>query len=146
MTVLYQLQPNLSESEFVALLRRSTLARRRPIDEPETIEQMLRGADILLTARLKGQLVGVARSITDHAYCTYLSDLAVDVDYQRQGIGKELIRRTHQAAGLGTTLILLSAPAAVGYYEHLQMDRHEACFTIPRQPITRLEREPKEAP
>ncbi len=146
MTVLYQLQPDLTGSEFVALLRRSTLDRRRPIDEPETIEQMLRGADILLTARWEGQLVGVARAITDHAYCTYLSDLAVDEAYQRQGIGKELIRRTHETAGLSTTLILLSAPAAVGYYEHLRMDRHEACFTIPRQPITRLDREPKETP
>ena len=141
MNVLYQLQPDLSAAEFVGLLRRSTLARRRPIDESETIEQMLRGADIVLTARDRSTLVGVARAITDHAYCTYLSDLAVDVAYQRQGIGKELIRRTHQTAGLSTTLILLSAPAAVPYYEHLDMNRHEACFTIARQPITKVQRE-----
>jgi len=54
----------------------------------------------------------VSRAITDFAYCTYLSDLAVDIEFQKQGIGRELIRRTHEAAGLGTTLILLSAPNA----------------------------------
>jgi ribosomal protein S18 acetylase RimI-like enzyme len=137
MYVLYQLQPDLSAPEFAGLLRRSTLALRRPIDESQTIEQMLRGADIVMTARVESKLVGVARAITDHAYRTYLSDLAVDVAYQRQGIGKELIRRTHQTAGLSTTLILLSAPVASQYYEQLGMDRHEACFTIARQPITK---------
>ncbi len=43
-------------------------------------------------------------------FACYLSDLAVDVAYQKQGIGKELIRRTHEAAGPQTTLILLAAP------------------------------------
>ena len=109
-TVTYALEPRLDPAEMIDLLRRSTLAERRPIDEPGTIEGMIRNADILLTARVEGRLVGVTRAITDFSYCTYLSDLAVDQDYQRRGIGRELVRRTHEAAGLNTTLVLLAAP------------------------------------
>ena len=87
-----------------------------------------------MAARVEGRLVGIARAITDFAYCTYLSDLAVDERSQRRGIGKELIRRTHEAAGLQTTLILLAAPKARGYYPHVGMTEHESCWVIPRRP------------
>jgi predicted N-acetyltransferase YhbS len=131
--VVYQLEPGLSESEFLSVLERSTLAERRPVDEPETIGSMLRNADVIVTARVDGQLVGVSRAISDFAYCTYLSDLAVDADHQRRGIGRELIRRTHEAAGLGTTLILLAAPRAKSYYPHVGLRSHDSCWIIPRQ-------------
>ena len=131
----YQFEDHLGvdAGEFLDLLARSGLAERRPIGEPETIRGMLRHADILVTARIEGRLVGIARSITDYAYCTYLSDLAVDMAFQRRGIGKELIRRTHEAAGLRTTLILLAAPKAREYYPHIGMTSHDSCWIIPRQ-------------
>ena len=132
MEVTIAAEPDLSPEEFVDVLRRSTLAERRPVDEMDTIHGMLQHADLILTARIAGRLVGVARAITDFAYCTYLSDLAVDVDSQRQGFGRELIRRTHEEAGLRTTLILLSAPAAATYYPHIGMTRHESCWVVPR--------------
>jgi predicted N-acetyltransferase YhbS len=132
--VAYQLEPSLGAEEFLDLLRRSTLAERRPVDEPETIRAMLRNADILATARVDGRLVGVSRAISDFAYCTYLSDLAVDEAYQRRGIGRELIRRTHEAAGLGTTLVLLAAPKARSYYPRVGMTSHDSCWIIPRRP------------
>ena len=133
MDVAYQLEPGLSAAEFVDLLVRSTLAERRPVDQPATIERMLRQADVIVTARVAERLVGVSRAITDYSYCTYLSDLAVDREFQRRGIGRELIRRTHEAAGLATALILLSAPAARDYYPHIGMQRHESCWIIPRR-------------
>lgn len=134
MTIRYAIEPHLSAAEFIDVLRRSTLAERRPVDRPEVIETMLRQADVIATARDEaGLLVGISRAISDFSYCTYLSDLAVDQANQRQGIGRELIRRTHEAAGLVTTLILLSAPAAVNYYPHIGMTHHESCWIIPRQ-------------
>ena len=133
MDVTYRLEPDLGADEFIDLLVRSTLAERRPVDDPETIRGMLRHADLILTARVDGRLVGVSRAITDFSYCTYLSDLAVDEAFQRQGIGRELIRRTHEAAGLQTLLILLAAPKAQGYYPHVGMTRHESCWVIPRR-------------
>lgn len=135
--IAYALEPDLQADEFIEVLRRSTLAARRPVDQPDVIERMLRHASVIVTARDQQRtLVGVSRAISDFAYCTYLSDLAVDVACQRQGIGRELIRRTHEAAGLATTLILLSAPAAVDYYPHIGMTKHESCWIIPRQTHT----------
>jgi GNAT superfamily N-acetyltransferase len=135
MDVIYQLEPELSAQEFIDVLRRSSLAERRPVDQLPVIEAMLKNADVIVTARIGGLLIGVSRAITDFAYCTYLSDLAVDEAFQRQGIGRELIRRTREAAGLGTTLILLAAPKAQSYYPHIGMARHESCWLIPRQEI-----------
>jgi GNAT superfamily N-acetyltransferase len=123
----------LGVEAFIDVLRRSTLAERRPIDDPETIRGMLEHADLIVTARVDGRLIGVSRAITDFSYCTYLSDLAVDVDYQRRGIGKELIRRTHEAAGRHTLLILLAAPKARSYYPHIGMAAHDSCWIIPAE-------------
>lgn len=132
--ILYDLEPELSAAEFIDVLRRSTLDERRPVGEPGTIAGMLAHADILLTARsASGLLVGISRAITDFNYCTYLSDLAVDREFQRRGIGKELIRRTHVAAGLHTRLILLAAPAARSYYPHVGMRPHNSCWILDPQ-------------
>lgn len=129
MSIVYAVEAGLGAAEFIGVLRQSTLSVRRPVDDPERIEGMLRHADIIVTARDDaGMLVGVSRAITDWAYCTYLSDLAVDERMQRCGIGKELIRRTHEHAGLRTTLILLAAPDAEGYYPQIGLKRHESCW------------------
>ncbi|QDV35566.1 GNAT family N-acetyltransferase [Tautonia plasticadhaerens] len=134
MDVRYALEPDLGAEEFLDVLARSTLAERRPVSEPETIRCMLRNADVIVAARGDGLLVGVSRAITDFSYCTYLSDLAVDVAFQRRGIGWELIRRTHEAAGTGTTLVLLAAPLARSYYLRIGMAPHDSCWVIPRIP------------
>ena len=126
----YQTEPGLCVEAFIALLARTSLGERRPLDNVARMERMLREADILLTARDEGRLVGVSRALTDHAYCTYLSDLAVDEDWQRRGIGRELLRRTHEEAGLHTSLILLAAPAARDYYPHIGMAAHDSCWMI----------------
>ncbi len=134
MSITYTIEPQLSVDEFVDVLRRSTLAERRPVDDQERLEGMLRHATVVVTARDQdGRLVGVSRAISDLNYCTYLSDLAVDEAYQRQGIGRELIKNTHEPAGLQTSLILLSAPAARDYYPHIGMDRHDSCWLIAGQ-------------
>jgi GNAT superfamily N-acetyltransferase len=135
MEVVYSVEsyPGLGCEEFLDVLRRSTLAERRPIDEPETIRGMLEHAGVIVTARVDGLLVGISRAITDSCFCTYLSDLAVDVAYQRRGIGRELVRRTHEAAGRTTHLILLAAPRARTYYPHIGMTAHDSCWIIPRE-------------
>ncbi len=135
MTIHYAIEPDLRPDEFIDVLRRSTLDARRPVDDAGAIAGMLRHADAILTARLgDGLLVGVSRAITDFSYCTYLSDLAVDQAYQRRGIGRELIRRTHETAGLHTTLILLAAPAARDYYPRIGMQPHDGCWIVKRRP------------
>ncbi len=131
MNITISLAPDLTAHQFVDILRRSTLAERRPVDEPERIATMLKQADILAIATNEHhEIVGVARAITDYAFCTYLSDLAVDVAYQRQGIGKRLIEFVRDTAGHRARLILLSAPGAVSYYPHIGMKPHGSCWMI----------------
>jgi predicted N-acetyltransferase YhbS len=133
----YRIEPDLTVDEFIDVLERSTLAERRPVSDRQTIRQMLAHADVVVTARQDGRLVGVSRAVSDFSFCTYLSDLAVDEAFQGQGIGRELIRRTHEAAGLATMLILLSAPKAQTYYPHIGMTKHDSCWIIPRQQAER---------
>lgn len=127
--ITYQTENELSAMEFRELLIKSTLGERRPVDDFDRIKAMVQNANLVITARDNGKLVGVARSVTDFVYCTYLSDLAVDLAYQKQGIGKQLIKLTKQATPQATT-ILLAAPKAVDYYPHIGMTQHNACFLL----------------
>lgn len=129
-SVAYNFEPALAVDEFIEVLERSTLSERRPVNQPDVIRGMLQHADLIVTARVDGVLVGVSRAITDYSYCTYLSDLAVDQAYQGRGIGRELIHRTHEAAGLHTHLILLAAPKARTYYPHIGMEPHDSAWII----------------
>jgi ribosomal protein S18 acetylase RimI-like enzyme len=117
----YRTGNELELQTVIELYRASTLGLRRPVDEPARMQQMLDAANLVITAWDGAKLVGIARSLSDFTFCTYMSDLAVHLDYQRSGIGKELIRRTHQAGGLAT-LYLFAAPAAVNYYPHIGME------------------------
>ncbi len=114
---------------FVELYHASTLGERRPADDLDRMRAMLDNANLVIAAWDGDALVGVARSLTDFVYATYLSDLAVRVSHQRQGIGKELMRRT-QAAAPQATLILLAAPAADPYYPHVGFTRHPRAWTL----------------
>lgn len=119
--------------EFIDVLQRSTLAERRPVQDVDRVNLMLKHGNVLVTAWDSDKLVGVSRALTDFSFCCYLSDLAVDEDYQKQGIGKELIRLTHEVSGEFTQLILLAAPKAVNYYPKIGMHKFEHCFVIQRK-------------
>ncbi len=119
-TIAYRLGNDLDLDAFIEVIRDSTLGERRPVDDRQTMATMLSAANLVVSAWDGEKMVGVARSLSDFAFCTYLSDLAVRVDYQRRGIGKELVRRT-QKAGKAASIFLFAAPAAVSYYEHLGM-------------------------
>ena len=92
---------------------------------------MLDHGNILITAWSGPQLVGIARALSDFSFCCYLSDLAVDVAFQKKGIGKRLIDETRRVAGDHAKLILLSAPAAVNYYPRIGLERFNDCFIVP---------------
>jgi len=107
----------------------STLGERRPVDDRERMARMLEEADLVVTAWAGDRMVGISRSITDWVYCTYLSDLAVRLGYQSQGIGKELIRRTRDMTPQAT-VILLAAPRAVDYYPKIGMTQHNSAWVL----------------
>src|SRR6476659_6536066 len=123
MNIQYDAHRTISDEQFVDILRRSTLAERRPVNNPNTIRAMLAHSNLLCTAWDDSTLVGVARSVTDFEYCCYLSDLAVDQTYQGQGIGRELIRLTQSRLGSEANLILLAAPKAESFYPKVGFDQ-----------------------
>jgi GNAT superfamily N-acetyltransferase len=114
----YRIGNDLDLDEVIGVYRRSTLAERRPVDDRERMAQMLRGANLVVTAWDGDKMVGIARSLSDFAHATYLADLAVDTDYQRGGIGRALIQRTRLAGGRAS-VFLFAAPKAAAYYPHI---------------------------
>ena len=131
MDIEYRINCTITGEQFIDILRRSSLAERRPVNDRACIESMLKNANLLVSAWRKSQLVGVARSVTDFTYCCYLSDLAVDKEFQKSGIGRRLIAATQGALGSQCTIILLAAPAAVDYYPHLGFEHHPQAWVLP---------------
>ena len=106
---------------------------RRPVDQKERIRKMLAHANLVITAWDGSRLVGIARALTDFSYCCYLSDLAVDRDYQKRGIGRTLIEKVKEAIGEEAALILLSAPNAMDYYPKVGFEKIDNGFIIRRK-------------
>lgn len=117
-----------SLDEVVEVLRRSTLAQRRPVDDLPRLQSALDATDLLVTARRDGHLVGFARSVTDFAWACYLADLAVVDELQGRGIGRRLVAATRAQLHPECLFTLLSAPDAAPFYERLGLERHPAAF------------------
>ena len=132
MNTIYAREEHLGADEYIDVVRKSGL--NRPVEDRGRVERMLAHANLIVTARQDGRLVGLARSLTDFSFCCYLSDLAVDKACQGQGIGKRLIEETRTAAGgpLATTL-LLSAPTAMSFYRDIGMPQADNAFLYRRE-------------
>ena len=130
----YAVEEKISVDEFIDVLKRSGLDQRRPVNKPDIVQAMVDNADLWVSARdATGLLVGVARSLTDFSYCCYLSDLAVDKNFQRAGIGQELLARTKEASGGDKiSMLLLSAPDGMNYYPKAGLEKFENCFGLRR--------------
>ncbi|GGP66049.1 MULTISPECIES: GNAT family N-acetyltransferase [Streptomyces] len=120
---------DLDLDEVLEVYRSSGLGERRPIEDVTRFAAMVRNANLVVVARAEGRLIGIARSISDFSYATYLSDIAVSGDYQRSGIGRALIDATQKEAPQAK-VILLSAPAAVEYYPHIGFTQHNSAWVL----------------
>jgi len=132
MSIEYKINAPVSTDQFISLLRESTLGERRPIEDRECMEGMVNNSNLMVTAWYGEELIGIARSMTDFHYACYLSDLAVHMKYQRSGIGKKLQIKTQEQLGPNCKLILISAPAANSYYEHIGFTNNQRCWVLDR--------------
>ena len=128
MNVQYKSNKNITPNEFIKILNNSTLGERRPTEDLKSIKGMIDNADIIITAKIDNEIIGVARSVTDFYYCCYLSDLAVDKKYQNKGIGKKLIQKTQKQLHNKCKIILLSAPDAIHYYPKIGFIKHDFAY------------------
>lgn len=134
--VRYAREQTLSAADFRRVLVESGLGATRPVDDEPRLGAMLASSNLIVTARLEepGQpIVGVARCVTDFAWCCYLSELAVSSTAQRLGIGKGLLDETRRHIGPRVSLILLSMPDAVGFYERVGMTPMSHAFWFKRE-------------
>jgi N-acetylglutamate synthase-like GNAT family acetyltransferase len=131
MDIIYKETKEISALDLSRVFERSEL--KRPFKDMDRLERMIEHADIIITAWIDDQMVGVARAITDYSYCCYLSDLAVDKDYQKLGIGKSLVEQLQRKLGEEVSLFLLSSPTAVDFYPRIGFNSTDKAFLIPRQ-------------
>ncbi len=133
MSIEYKVNATITSDQFIELLRESTLGERRPIDDRDCMEGMVKNSNLMVTAWNDGKLIGIARSMTDFHYACYLSDLAVHREYQKRGIGKRLQAITQEKLGPKCKLILVAAPAANSYYEHIGFTNNQRCWILDRE-------------
>jgi predicted N-acetyltransferase YhbS len=130
MEIEYRDDACVSAQEAIDLYRRSTLGERRPVDRPDIFEQMLRHANLTITAWRGDRLVGIARTLTDFGYVAYLADLAVDAELQRQGIGRRLVKETRRRLEPECMIVLLAAPKANKYYAKLGFEHNPRAWML----------------
>jgi len=120
---------DLDLDAVLEVYRSSGLGERRPIADRDRFCAMVRNANLIVTCSIGETMVGIARSISDFSYVTYLSDIAVSRTFQRSGIGRALIEATRKEAPQAK-IVLLSAPAATEYYPHIGFSRHDSAWVL----------------
>ena len=128
--IIYRNNAKITAAQAIDLYVRSTLGERRPIDKVTTFADMLANANLIITAWDQEKLVGIARTLTDFSYVGYLADLAVDEQYQKQGIGKQLIEETKSHLASECMIVLLAAPKANDYYQKIGFEHNPRAWTL----------------
>lgn len=119
----------VSADEYIIFLKTTDLGSQYPEERfKERIEKLVKNVSISLVARnYRDQIVGVLFGLTDFAYWLYVTDLGVSRNYERRGIGRELMKKAHQLAGgeKDIAVYLIANEKAVPFYEKLGMKKAE---------------------
>jgi len=131
MVISYKVNAKIEAHQVAELFQSSGI--KRPFDDLNRVKKMIDNANLTITAWDGDKLVGIARAISDFAYSTYLSDLAVDKEYQKQGIGHELVDEIRKQVGEESNLVLLAAPESMDYYPKIGFEKCGHAYLIPRK-------------
>ena len=122
-------QEKITAEEYIDFLKRTDLGSQYPKERfEERIRKLVQNVSISLVARNEASVVvGVLFGLTDFAYWLYVTDLGVDRAYERQGIGKRLMREAHEIAGgeKDIAVYLIANQNAVPFYEKLGMEKSD---------------------
>ena len=120
-------EERVTAEEYIEFLKRTDLGSQYPRERfAERIGKLVNTVSISLTARnADGLLVGVLFGLTDYAYWLYITDLGVDRNYERQGIGRRLMKQAHELAGgeKDIGVYLIANENAVPFYEKCGMKK-----------------------
>ena len=131
MVISYKVNAKLEAHQLAQLFTASGI--KRPSEDLNRIKSMIDNANLTITAWDGDRLVGVARALSDFSFCCYLSDLAVDKEYQKKGIGHELVSEIQKQIGEECNLLLLAASESMDYYPKIGFDRIGNAYLIPRK-------------
>jgi GNAT superfamily N-acetyltransferase len=127
--ITFQVEKELALEEYVFILEDSGLAKRRPMEDKEHLSRMIKGSNLLVTARENGNLVGFLRGLSDFCYRCFIADLAVAKAHKGKGIGREILKFTRSLAP-EARLILFAAEDAEPFYQKLGFKPHERCYQL----------------
>lgn len=119
-------EERLTAEEYIEFLSRTDLGSQYPKERFEQrIQKLVKNVSISLVARDGKKIAGVLFALTDFCYWLYVTDLGVDRDYERQGIGTALIKKAHEIAGgeKDIALYLVANENAVPFYQKLGMTK-----------------------
>ena len=128
MSIAYAQEQDLPAADYISVVGATIMRDRRPIGNPKRVERMLRGSNLIVTARENGDIIGVLRAISDGEWVCYVSDLAVRDGHQRQGIGKALLDTCKAILGPGMVMVLVAYPEAETFYRRLGMGESTAFY------------------
>jgi GNAT superfamily N-acetyltransferase len=86
-----------------------------PERSKQDIAAVLSG-DLAIGAWDGERLIGFARVISDHRLHAYIDDVVVHPDYQRQGVGRELLAKLLPALQHIETITLFCQPELLDFY------------------------------
>lgn len=120
-------EERVTPEEYIEFLKRTDLGSQYPKERfEERIHKLVKTVSISLVARNQdGMIVGILFGLTDFCYWLYITDLGVDRNYERQGIGRDLMKKAHDIAGgeKDIAVYLIANDEAVPFYEKLGMKR-----------------------
>jgi GNAT superfamily N-acetyltransferase len=131
--ITYRVGNRLKLDEVADVYRSSGLGLRRPVENRPCLRRMFAEANLVVSAWHGARLVGLARTLTDFCYIAYLADLLIRAEYQKRGIGTELIRKTRKELDARAAIVLLAAPAAEEYYPRLGFLKHPQAWILPAE-------------
>ena len=120
MEVVYSDQDSIELEEVVALYEALNWSSAK---KPEQLINGLRGSHSLVTARINRRLIGVANAISDGHLVVYFPHMAVHPDFQRRGIGSEIMKRLQAKYARFHQQQLTADVDAVRFYEKLGFER-----------------------
>ena len=132
MSIVYAQEQSLSARDYIAVVGSTYMRDRRPLTNPERVDRILRGSNMIVTAREDGEIAGVLRGISDGEWVCYVADLVVHEDHQRKGIGKGLLDTCKSILGAGMGIVLVAYPQAEAFYRRVGMGEMPA-FYIDRE-------------
>lgn len=120
-------QERISAEEYIDFLKRTDLGSQYPKERfEERIRSLVANVSVSLAARNENNtIVGVLFGLTDYAYWLYVTDLGVDRAYERQGIGRQLMKTALETAGgeKDIAVYLIANENAIPFYEKLGMKK-----------------------